>query len=134
MMDCATRNLTRIGKVNAVLNERYCCVVAKWELSNTAKLSVFKSVFVPIIAYGHESWVITEIILSQVQAAVIVILRSIHCATLCDKVRSCKIRRALNVEPLLRFERSQLRWFSHVSRMLQERLARQALPDKPTGK
>jgi len=28
--------------------------------SNTAKLSVFESVFVPILAYGHESWVMND--------------------------------------------------------------------------
>jgi len=44
-------------------------VVTKRELSNTAKLSVFKSVFLPTLTYGHESWVMTERILSQVQAA-----------------------------------------------------------------
>jgi len=46
---------TRIGKANAVLRELYCSVVAKWELSKTAKLSVFKSVFVPILTCGRES-------------------------------------------------------------------------------
>ena len=45
---------TRIGKVNAALRELYCSVVAKRELSKTAKLSVFKLVFVPILTYGHE--------------------------------------------------------------------------------
>jgi len=39
-------------------------VVTKRELSNTAKLSVFKSVFIPILTYGHESWVKTENIIS----------------------------------------------------------------------
>jgi len=33
---------TRIGEANAVLREFYRCVVTKRELSNTAKLSVFK--------------------------------------------------------------------------------------------
>ena len=47
--------------------------------------------------------------------------------TLRDKMRSCEIPRALNVEPLLRIDRSQLRWFSYVSRMSQKRLARQIL-------
>ena len=42
-------------------------VATKRELSNTAKLSVFKSVFVPILTYGHESWVMIERILAQVQ-------------------------------------------------------------------
>jgi len=35
-------------------------VLTKRELSNTAKLSVFKSIFVPILTYGHESCVMTE--------------------------------------------------------------------------
>ena len=36
---------TRIGNANSVLHEFYCSVVAKRELSKTAKLSVFKSTF-----------------------------------------------------------------------------------------
>ena len=41
----------------------------RFELSNTSKLSVFESVFVLILTYGHESCVMTERVLSQVQAA-----------------------------------------------------------------
>ena len=85
-----------------------CSVVTKWELSNTAKLSVLKSVFVPILTYGHESRVMTWIILSQVQAAEMGFLRRVHGATLRDKVRSCQIRKTTNVDPLFRIERPQL--------------------------
>jgi len=46
---------TRIGKVDAVLRKLYCSVLTKRELSNTAKLSVLKAIFVPILTYGHES-------------------------------------------------------------------------------
>jgi len=60
---------TRIGKPNAVLREVDRFVITKWELSNTAKLSIFKSVFVPILPYGHEYWVITERILTRAQAS-----------------------------------------------------------------
>ena len=42
---------TRTGKANAVLCELYRSVVTKRELSNTAKLSAFKSVFVLILTY-----------------------------------------------------------------------------------
>jgi len=49
----------RISKANAVLRELQRSVVTKQELSNTAKLSVLKSVFVPILTYGHESRVMT---------------------------------------------------------------------------
>jgi len=54
--------------------------------------------------------------------------------TLRDKVRSCEICRALNVEPLVRIKISQLRLFGHVSRTPYKRLARQALLAKPTAK
>jgi len=64
----------------------------------------------------------------QVQAAKLGYLRRVHDVKLRDKVRSCEIGETLKVEPLLRMKRSQLRWFGHVTRMPQERLARQVLP------
>jgi len=124
-----------IAKANAVLHDLYCSVVTKPEVSSTTKLLVFKSVFVPILTCDPESWVVTEIILSQGrQAAEMGFLRKAHDVTLRDKVRSCKIRRALNVEPLLRIGRAQIYWFGHVSRMPHERLARHVQLAKPTEK
>jgi len=49
------RGLVKQGKANAVLRERYCSMVTKRQLSKNAKLSVFKSVFLPILTCGHES-------------------------------------------------------------------------------
>ena len=55
--------------------------------------------------------------------------------TLRDKVRSFEIRRVMNVEPhLLRIERSQLRCFSHVSRMPHNRLIDEILRAMATEK
>ena len=93
-----------------------------------------RSVFVLIITCGTESWVITERIISQGQAAEMGFLQRVHCVTLGDKVRSCEILRALNVEKLLRIERSQICWFGHVSSMTHERLARHVQLAKPMGK
>ena len=59
------------------------------ELSNIAKLSVFESVFVPILTYGHGSWVMTEKVLSQIQAEEMGFLRRVHDVTFRNKVRSC---------------------------------------------
>jgi len=72
---------TRIGKANVVLRELYCSVLTEPELSNTPKLSVFKSIFVPILTYGHESWVMTERIVTQVQAPKLGFLRRVHGVT-----------------------------------------------------
>ena len=104
----ATRLDTRIGKASAVIRALHYSVVMKRELSKKAKLSIFKAGFVPIFTYGHESWVMTERVRSQVQASEIKFLRRIEGVTLFNKVRSSEIRKSLNIEPLLlRIERSQ---------------------------
>ena len=59
----------------------------KRELSKRAKLSIFKTVFVPILICGHESWVMTERVRSQVQAYEMRFLRKIEGVTLFDEVR-----------------------------------------------
>ena len=60
---------TQIGKDCAVKRALHYSVVIKRELSKKAKLSIFKPALVPILTYGHESWVITERVRSQVQAS-----------------------------------------------------------------
>ena len=57
---------TRIGKASAVMRALHYSVVLKLELSKKAKVSIFKTVFIPILTYGHESWVMTERVRSQV--------------------------------------------------------------------
>ena len=135
---------TRISKASAVMRALHHSVVMKRELPKKARLSIFKAVFVPILTYGHESWVMTERmrsqVRSQVQASEMRFLQRIEGVTLFNKVRSSEIGKSLNIEPLLlRIERSQLRWFGHVSRTPQERLPKQALlakanERKPVGR
>ena len=45
---------SRIGKSSSILRELYRTIIAKKELSNSAKLAVFRSVYVPSLTYGHE--------------------------------------------------------------------------------
>jgi len=92
----------RCRSKNAVLRELYGPVVKKREVFNAAKLSVCEYIFVPILTFGHGSWVMIERMLSQVQAAEKGSMQRVNCVALHDKVRSCEIRGALKVEPLLR--------------------------------
>ena len=66
---------SRTGKASAVMRALHYSVIMKRELSKKAKLSIFKAVFVPILTYGHESWVMTERMRSQVQASKMRFLR-----------------------------------------------------------
>ena len=70
------------GRQNEEINTKrvlYRCIA---QLSNTPKLSVFDWIFVPVLTYGHEYRVMTKIILSQVQAAEMGLLRRVHGVTL----------------------------------------------------
>ena len=62
-------------------------------------------------------------LLSQVQAAEMGFLQRSHGVTIRDKVGNSETRKTLNVEPLLRIQRSQLRLCGQVTRVPQERMA-----------
>ena len=123
----------RIGKASAVMRQLHRSVVLKRELICTrAKLSVFRSVYVPILTYGYECWVMNEKVRSQVQAVEMGFLRRSSGLTLLDKVKSADIRESLNIEALLlRLERSRLRWHGHETRMSQEITAKKLLCSTP---
>ena len=75
-----------------------------------------------------------EKVRSRIQAAEMEFLRKIRGLTLLDKVKSADIRKSLNIESLLlRLERSQLRWYEHVTRMPQQRTAKKLLFSPPIG-
>jgi len=104
---------TQIRNVNAIERELYRSL-SQNRSYQPAGILVSESFFARVLTYRHESWVITERVLSQVQTAGKGFLPSVHGVRHCHKVRSCEIRRALTVEPLLRIEKSQLRWFRSV--------------------
>nr|XP_054589577.1 uncharacterized protein LOC129153652 isoform X2 [Nothobranchius furzeri] len=113
----------RNGSASAVMRTLNQSVVVKRELSRKARLSIYRSIYVPILTYGHELWVVTERTRSRIQAAEMSFLRRVAGLSLRDRVRSSDIREGLGVEPLLlRIERSQLRWFGHLVRMPPGRL------------
>ena len=117
------------------MSQLHRSMVLKRELCTRAKLSIFRSVYVLILTYGHECWILNEKVRSRVQAAETGFLRRISGLTLLDKVKSADIRESLNIESLLlRLERSQLRWYGHVTRMSQERTAKKLLCSTPIGR
>ena len=124
-----------LKKPSAVMRQLYRLVVLKRELCTKAKLSVFRSVFVPILTYGYECWLMIERVRSRVQAAEMVFLRKIRVLSLLDKVKNIDFRQSLNIKPLLlRIELSQLRWYGHVTRIFYERTSKQLMDALPSAK
>ena len=110
-------------------------MILKQKLCTKAKLSVFRSVFVPILTYGHECWVMTERGKSQIQVAEMDLFRKVRRLSLLDYLKSIGICQPLNIKPLLlRIKRSQLRWYGHVTRMSHERTAKQLMNTLLSGK
>ncbi|KAK0149597.1 Lipoma-preferred partner [Merluccius polli] len=125
----------RIGAASAVMRTLHGSVVVKRELSRKAKLSIYQSIYVPALTYGHELWVMTERTRSRVQAAEMSFLRRVAGLSLRDRVRSSVIREELGVDPLLlRVERSQMRWLGHLVRMPPGRLPGEVFRACPTGR
>ena len=58
-----------IGKASAVMRQLYRSMVLKWELCTKVKLSIFRSVYVPVLTYCHECWILNEEMRFGVQAA-----------------------------------------------------------------
>lgn len=93
----------------------------KTELSQKAKLSVYQSVYVTTLTGGHELCVVTERMRLQIQVAERSFLWRESGLSLRDRVKSLDIRLELGLEPLLlRIERSQLRRFGHLVRILMD--------------
>ncbi|KAK3539329.1 hypothetical protein QTP70_001214 [Hemibagrus guttatus] len=82
----------RIGAVAAVMRSMYRSVVVKKELSRKAKLSIYQSIYVPTLTYGHELWVMTERVRSRIQAAEMSFLHRVAGRSLRDRVRSSVTR------------------------------------------
>ncbi|KAK3522749.1 hypothetical protein QTP86_032027, partial [Hemibagrus guttatus] len=125
----------RIGAAAAVMRSMYRSVVVKKELSRKAKLSIYQSIYVPTLTYGHELWVMTERVRSRIQAAEMSFLCSVAGRSLRDRVRSSVTWEELGVEPLLlHIERGQLRWLGHLFRMPPGCLPGEVFRACPTGK
>nr|XP_054599772.1 uncharacterized protein LOC129164266 [Nothobranchius furzeri] len=124
-----------IGAASAVMRVLYRSVMVKRELSQKVKLSIYRSIYVPTLTYGHELWVVTDRMRSRIQAAEMSFLRRVAGLSLRDRVRSSVIREGLGVDPLLlHIERSQLRWLGHLVRMPPGRLPGEVFRAGPTGR
>ncbi|KAK3506093.1 hypothetical protein QTP70_018234, partial [Hemibagrus guttatus] len=125
----------RISAVAAVMRFMYWSVVVKKELSQKAKLSIYQSIYVPTLTYGHELWVMTKRVRSRIQAAKMSFLRRVAGRFLRDRVRSSVTREELGVEPLfLHIERGLLRWLGHLFQMPPRCLPGEVFRACPTGK
>ena len=94
-------------------------------------MAVYNTVFCPTLLYGSETWTLD----SRVQATQMKYLRRVAGKTKRDKIRNTTIRDQTKAEDIkTKIERNQLRWFGHVNRMNDNRIARSVYNAKTQGK
>ena len=104
-------------------------------IPRTCKVTMFNTILKPILLYGAECWSLTAKLKSKIQAAEMKVLRLIKGVTRRDRLRNTYIREELGCTAVLEdIERSKLRWYGHVSRMNDNRIAKKQLVWAPTGK
>ena len=109
--------------------------VNKRELTEKTKMSIFNSIYCPTLMYGSESWTLDSGDKSRLQAAEMKFLRRTVGKTKRDKIRNTRIREQLKAESIEhKIERNQLRWFGHVNRMTNDRIAKRVFECKQQNK
>ena len=103
-------------------------IINKKEIQQKTKMQIYHSEFLPTLMYGCESWAKTKKIESQVTAMEMRYLRRVINKTRWDRERNEKIRKDLNVTPIVeKIEEKQLKWFGHVKRMGPERIVKRCV-------
>lgn len=103
-----TRAYHAINKV--ILNNK--------KISKETKMTVYKTIYQPVLLYGSENWVINNRQKSKIQAAEMKYLRRVEGVTKMDRIRSEQIRNNLNIKKILtKIEEKQLQWFGHLVRL-----------------
>lgn len=127
-----TERIEKTNKLYYAMNRPF---ISKREVSQKTKLSVYKTIFRPILTYGSESWVMSNRMKGKIEAVEMKYLRRVKGVTLRDRVRSAEIREELEVKPVTEFiEKRQLSWWGHLQRMNTNRVVKQIWEAKTTDK
>ena len=88
------------------------------------KKIVFNSILIPTLTYGSETWSVTTNEERRIEVAEMKVLRSMLGKTRRDRVRNDWIRERVGVTPvLIRVDSARLRWWGHMERMPDVRIA-----------
>ena len=103
-------------------------VLGKKEVDLKTKIQIYKSVHIPTLTYGAESWQLTTKHESIIIATEIKFLRRTVGKTRRNKWRNNRIRGTLGQEQILNYvETRSIQWYGHVVRMQDYRKPKQAM-------
>lgn len=125
----------RIAKANQIYYSICNSIVGHRDVGQETKLHIYKSVYLPTLTYGSESWIMLDKQVSRITGAEMRYLRRVVGKTRRDHVRNERIRAELKTPALKNIlEKRQLKWFGHVCRMSEDREPRKVMEARPTGR
>lgn len=104
-------------------------------LTQKAMISIYWSVYAPILSCGHELWGVTRRTRMQIQVAKMSFLGRVDMRYPRDRVRGLVTWEEFGVQPLfLCSKRSEQRWLGHLFQMLPVHFPREVFETCPTGR
>ena len=109
-------------------------IVNKKEVSEKTKMQIYRTVFLPTLLYGSESWARTTKTDQRITATEMKYLRRVANKTKWDRERNAKIRKDLKVKPVVdMIKEKQLKWYGHVKRMNPQRIVKRSVEAREWG-
>lgn len=137
-LGCEVTFLDNKDLTNKLNKFRYICGTIQKCLKNRTRkdtrLKFYKTMAVPVVLYGSETWVLSKREQTRLQAAEMKFLRAVKGCTLEDRNRNEDIRNELGIFSLDEKRKTYKRnWCNHLERMENERLPRVAREYEPGG-
>jgi len=114
----------RIGQATAAFASLKWCLWKKTNISTKTKVRLFRTLVLPILLYGSETWILLKPDLNKLEVFQMRCLRQILRVTLHDHLRNDTIRERCEQQQTMeeQIQQRRLRWFGHVCRMPERRL------------
>lgn len=110
---------TRIGQAAAAFASLRWCVWKKNNISLATKIRLYRTLILPILLYGAETWTMLKHDLSKLEVFQMRCLRCILGVSLRDRHSNDTILTSCGSQPTIGdlIQRRRLRWFGHICRM-----------------
>lgn len=118
---------------------QWICGTLRRSLGNKVRkdthMKLYKSVALPILLYGAETWTLTKEDKRRLEASEMRYLRSVAGISRLEHMRNEEIRNELQIEELNQLVKDyQSKWMHHLDRMEEERFPKIAFQYRPEGR